>query len=100
MTDYAINTKMKAVYTRLNAVREIFQWDFEAAQAWLAEQEANGLITAIGVYDERTNTLHVPEDRPNPFAHGDQCTDYAAQLRALGITVKKLKPSPGWTTEE
>ena len=83
-------TDMRAIYTRLNAVRDIFAWDLESGASWLQEQENAGLLSAVGIYDEATKTLHVPEDRPEPFANGDGVTDYYGQLRALGIEIRKI----------
>lgn len=82
---------MRAIYTRLNAVRDIFAWDLESGATWLKEQEGAGLISAIGIYDDKTKTLHALDDRGEPFSGGDGTTDYYAQLRVLGIDVKKIE---------
>jgi hypothetical protein len=69
----------------------MFAWDLETGAEWLKDQEDAGLLSAVGVFDEETRTLHVPEGRPGPFTNGDGVTDYYGQLRRLGIEVKKIK---------
>ena len=85
---------MRAIYTRLNAVRDIFAWDLETGAAWLKDQEDAGLLSAVGVYEEKRKILYAPDDRGEPFANGDGVTDYYEQLRALGIAITKIEYYP------